>query len=1007
MDDEEETRRLRSGRRVTRVNDRDTNPPPPGESEFFTSGTDESLLRSGRRLSRTNDRDTNPPPPGESDPFSPGTDESQLSQSLLSVDTTGFTTIARTHDGHGTTSPRDAVIHPIVPTAVPTLNNFDALAPDDDDSLDHHDDDAEQTRVIDNIFREADATLAAETYDFVLLEERLRLRLDRDLSARVDRSTSAIRRDIMLIDERITRMADHLQLDNSSFTAAITTISANTAKLAQETSALSVRVVDHQAHLENLLGFEEARRKQMDDHVTRMGELAALIADVGSQATVQTQRVSAQLDGLRSTMDANHATTKTDIIDLRGRIVPDLRDHSNAIAADVKCLEDRIGSFDAIAADVKSLEDRIGSFNATTLGMSVTDIADRLDAFRAEFDAYTNHPARATAPPATIDDIVGADDPPRFNPRHAHVDPSSTRIANPATIDDSAVADGNPRVNPLFPNVDPSTLRSTTAWYANQTPHDGSGPRLHPIDTSPSDDDAGLLRGGPITSPRATDKERQARRLHISRHDIAGLASPAYHGGRTGVSDLSLGFIHACGYQTFSPEIDDDVLPCYGTIQLLHRKVTAAWTNPRTQQSGPSVERILEKGLTVFPKLRGTTAREAVSFYESLQQVSTSYLMPIMPFDTICLANNYEGLFPPGLGTDAYCECCIAMLEVLPRLIPINDYEVGAKLSVVRNSSRNGYDLLWRVLELFVPGFDPTVPIAQPVWQSESTILDFCQGHMLYFRLQAKKNMYFSSRDRTTIFLRAVTPSEYADVVTSLQTSVDAYRHPDNDGILPDHLRLDGIATLIHNNAKQRVRDIHSPRIHRVAGMGTIWDASTEDESPYCHVQGFRPQAFRMDGIRPSDGFRQRGDDGFRQRGDDYPRQRGGSDGRYGSRPPRSSPDKPQGRFARPDQRRRAYKPGVQCDACKRPGHEAASCDMLAIALYIDRYTKDISDSERSAIETRWLDRWKSKLGQPARTPRQVMRTFCDNYNITPDHLDCALDWDCWPDCDPTDSDNE
>ncbi len=283
---------------------------------------------------------------------------------------------------------------------------------------------------------------------------------------------------------------------------------------------------------------------------------------------------------------------------------------------------------------------------------------------------------------------------------------------------------------------------------------------------------------------------------------------PLYHGGRHGVPELSLGFIHACGYQSFCPEVEDDVLPCYGTIQQLHKKVKMAWTNPHTLQSGPSVERILEKGLTVFPKLRGTSARDAVAFYESLQQVSTSYLLPVMPFDTICLANNYEGLFPPGLGTDAYCECCSAMLEVLLRLIPTSDYEIEAKLSGVRNTSRNGYDLLWRILELFVPGFDPTIPIAQPVWTSDTSILDFCQSHMLYFRLQAKKNMFFSSRDRTTIFLRAVTPSEFADVVTILQTSVDAYRHPDNDDILPDHLRLDGIATLIH---KVDIPNIPSP----------------------------------------------------------------------------------------------------------------------------------------------------------------------------------------------------
>ncbi len=182
--------------------------------------------------------------------------------------------------------------------------------------------------------------------------------------------------------------------------------------------------------------------------------------------------------------------------------------------------------------------------------------------------------------------------------------------------------------------------------------------------------------------------------------------------------------------------------------------------------------------------------------------------------------------------------------------------------------------------------------------------------------------MFFSSRDRTTIFLCAITPSEYTDVVTTLQTSVDAYRHPDNDGILPDHLRLDKIATLIHNNAKHRIRDLHSPRVHHVAGMVTTWDASEDDETSFCHLQGYSPRIYRFDGNR--------------NRGDDAHRNRGGADGRYGLRTPRPPPNKPQGWFTRPDQYCRAYKPGVQCDACKRIGHDAVNCDMLAIALYID-----------------------------------------------------------------------
>ncbi len=136
-----------------------------------------------------------------------------------------------------------------------------------------------------------------------------------------------------------------------------------------------------------------------------------------------------------------------------------------------------------------------------------------------------------------------------------------------------------------------------------------------------------------------------------------------------------------------------------------------AWHNPYTLQAGPSVERILEKGMTVFPKLRGTNTCENVAFYKSLQRVSAAYLLPLMPFDTIHLANNYKGLFPPGLGTNAYSECCVAMLGILPRLLPTTDYEVKAKILGVGNVSRNGYDLLWHILELFIPGFDPTIPI--------------------------------------------------------------------------------------------------------------------------------------------------------------------------------------------------------------------------------------------------------------------------------------------------------
>jgi hypothetical protein len=80
-------------------------------------------------------------------------------------------------------------------------------------------------------------------------------------------------------------------------------------------------------------------------------------------------------------------------------------------------------------------------------------------------------------------------------------------------------------------------------------------------------------------------------------------------------------------------------------------------------------------------------AKDTVALYKGLQQMLATYLIPMMPFDSICLTNNYEGLLPPGLGTEVHAECCVAVLELLPCLLPTSDLEIQATVSVVRNSS--------------------------------------------------------------------------------------------------------------------------------------------------------------------------------------------------------------------------------------------------------------------------------------------------------------------------------
>ncbi len=56
------------------------------------------------------------------------------------------------------------------------------------------------------------------------------------------------------------------------------------------------------------------------------------------------------------------------------------------------------------------------------------------------------------------------------------------------------------------------------------------------------------------------------------------------------------------------------------------------------------------------------------------------------------------------------------------------------------------------------------------------------------------------------------------------------------------------------------------------------------------------------------------------------------------------------------------------------------------------RHSHKISKAEKSSIEEKWTAYWRDKLGQPNRTPRQVMWAYCDELDIMTEHLITAMD---------------
>jgi hypothetical protein len=162
---------------------------------------------------------------------------------------------------------------------------------------------------------------------------------------------------------------------------------------------------------------------------------------------------------------------------------------------------------------------------------------------------------------------------------------------------------------------------------------------------------------------------------------------------------------------------------------------------------------------------------------------------------------------------------------------------------------------------------------------------------------------------------------------------------------------------------------------------------------------------FRRQDAHPCNATRRAGSDGFRGCGsyDDsigrgerhIPQDEGHARAR--GRAPRAA-----GRLARPDRNRRPYLPDVQCAACKRVGHVAKHCDMLATAICLERYMKnDLSSALRDSIEKEWLARWKERLGNPQQTPHQVLPAYVEELDITVAGLDNQMEWEYWEEDDP------
>ena len=205
-------------------------------------------------------------------------------------------------------------------------------------------------------------------------------------------------------------------------------------------------------------------------------------------------------------------------------------------------------------------------------------------------------------------------------------------------------------------------------------------------------------------------------------------------------------------------------------------------------------------------------------------------------------------------------------MELLSRLLPRWDTQISSLINMVRMESGNGYDLLWRVMPLSVPGFAPTLQVKIPAWDDDD-IFDFALSFLLYFRLQAKKGVVQDNRTNSISFLTAITEPAYADAITTLMTCITNYVSCIDDGYLPHNLCIMELATQLQTNAHTRAHAV-IPRVRRTLGM------SVEEWDRIAIIQG-SPRVARLANERAS--FRDsRGGHGDSQQGASRPFVQGG-----------------------------------------------------------------------------------------------------------------------------------
>ena len=108
-----------------------------------------------------------------------------------------------------------------------------------------------------------------------------------------------------------------------------------------------------------------------------------------------------------------------------------------------------------------------------------------------------------------------------------------------------------------------------------------------------------------------------------------------------------------------------------------------------------------------------------ISFYCRFQHAVMAYNIGLVPFDAIELALGHRDLCPPDLGTIWYRDMDAALFTTLQSDVFPKDSRTSNTFSMLENSTRDDYVLMWHMFTLVVPVFDPSLRVTFLDWFDE------------------------------------------------------------------------------------------------------------------------------------------------------------------------------------------------------------------------------------------------------------------------------------------------